>query len=137
MSENGFTYVSTPFTRCAGLSKSCIDHVWIASGCQGEAQVGYDWFSDHLPLFCYFSSSGLPQPGGWVPTPASKQPPGPSAVPNNEGAVKATGQIQPSACSEDCPPHPSGQFQQNRLFRSSQHHAHSTGIIHLSQSILV
>ena len=55
MLDMGYTNVATQYTRCAGPVKSRLDHVWVY-GCKAEVQIGYDWFSDHMPLFCNFAA---------------------------------------------------------------------------------
>ena len=49
----GYTNIKTDFTRCAGVMQSRLDHVWTRSPESTQVEVGYDWFSDHMPMFCY------------------------------------------------------------------------------------
>ena len=55
MMAMGYTNVATPFTRCAGPVKSRLDHVWVHK-CKAMVKVGYDWFSDHMPVFSNFAA---------------------------------------------------------------------------------
>ena len=59
MTHYGYSNVRTGFTRSLGVSKSRLDHVWVSPHIDSGVEVGYDWFSDHMPMFCH--SSVMPE----------------------------------------------------------------------------